>query len=105
MAEKKKKATEEQPLPPMHEPVFDAKATLACGEFIAWAHRPGDGKPDAMLISRKGAQRERLSDGSYREPGFGLTVAELPVLIALLQKFKDETLVKLEKYGIEEEED
>lgn len=104
MAEKKKKATEEPALPTMHA-AFDAKATLACGEFLAWAHRPGDGKPDAMLISRKGAQRERLSDGSYRDPGFGLTVAELPVLIALLQKFQDETLPKLEKYGVEEEDD
>jgi len=104
MAEKKKKTEDATPLPMMHA-AFDAKATLACGEFLAWAHRPGDGKPDAMLISRKGAQRERLSDGSYRELGFGLTVAELPVLIALLEKFKSETLPKLEKYGIEEDDE
>lgn len=104
MAEKKKKAAAEPAMPTMHA-AFDAKATLACGEFLAWAHRAGEGAPDAMIISRKGAQRERLSDGSYREPGFGLTVAELPVLIALLQKFKDDTLPALEKYGVEEDDE
>jgi hypothetical protein len=103
MADKKKK-TDDTPAPTMHE-AFDAKATLACGNFLAWAHRAGEGKPDRMVLMRKGAQSDRLADGTYREPGFELSIGELPVVIALLEQFKKDTLVKLEAYGIDKEDD
>lgn len=104
MADEKKKKKEEPKLPNMHE-IYDAKATLSCGDLILWALRDGKTAPASLRIMRKNAQPERLSDGSYREPGFSVNVAELDVLIAVLKKFKDETLPKLEKYGEEPEDE
>ena len=94
MAEKKKPAEPEYKI----RDVFDAKATAALDKLILWAPRDGETKVSRLTLTRK-------QETAVVESSFTFDVAELPALIALLSRFRDTTLPKLQGYGLEQAED
>lgn len=95
MAETKKKPAE--PEYKIRE-VYDAKATAALDKLILYAQRDGETKVQRLALTRK-------QETATQESTFTFDVAELTPLIALLTRFRDTTLPKLQSYGVEREED